>query len=415
MHALTPREAVAVFSKVYHHRSTFAKVLIEDPALHALNLVELIQWLGLTAKHLERSLCSRCVSLETQKRLFSLLQKKMQKDDIYLLLFTAVGSFNDKILPRYLIRSAFDLQQRRGMQIPRAFQARKRVSIKTKEDADKLVVFLARIPFIPWKMAKDGCYVRVDFVGQILLQSSIESSNLFKQYAFGNFCYRSEQNELCRWGYHVAIGVKLPSGTVRILDPFFNRSTSLSVNEWLKGFCNYNPRITLELRKNKVYPKNNAVLIRVGLQHEAVRLKGKISISSLSTLDRSDHIWTMAQFKLLEIACQYSWLQDSLSLLLPVIEGEWDDKIPSAAIITYRAFERLRDFIKAPATSLLIPAFAIDAIDAQILAKLGDVFVQWFREHLIRYKEHIGRLPLAQKDKNKLRSSIVLKLFELRN
>lgn len=379
--------------------------ILKNSFLKNLNLVEFIRWLGGAAQGLIKPLKSCQTTFKIQKLLNSIFREKSCTIYDTGMLFTQPGDFKKRIIPEFEVKKTDDLHACRmpgeegvfqTRQVAKLLRTQKKITLTTKEEVDALLP-LIDIPFIPWRCANDGCCMRADIAAQILIHSFVNPKQIFKQYVFGKFNYQGN-----KWDYHVAVGIELLNGEVRILDPSLNRTSSLSLEEWIGYFKpNYKPSL-LVAGENHSYPSLKRVtLIRAEIDEHQKKdcFNGRINIVPITQWYRELYLVHQAKYKMRELIQTYPAIGECFSHLLPVTEEELGLELQARH--SYRTQKKLENF--KPHSSLLLTAEDISAFSPQWHTVEE---VEKIKELLIDYRTHLVSLPLKEKAKQKLLTAI---------
>lgn len=378
---------------------------LKSSSLQNLNMIEFIRWFERIAKDLIEPLKNCQTTFKIQRLLNSLFQEKTNNFPDISLLFTQIGDFKKGIVPEFVVEktevlSASGLPNEQGIfctpEVATLLSTREKISLTTKEEVDALLP-LIDIPFIPWSCANDGCSMRAYLAALILVHSFIDPTQIFKQYVFGKFNYQGR-----KWEYHVAVGIQLPDGEVRILDPSLNRATSLGLEEWIRYFKpDYETNMLVE-GDNDYFPSPEEVAyIRAEIHEyqEEDHFKDRINIVPMKELHRERYLVHQTRYKLRALIQAYPSIEECFSHSLPVTQAE--KKLNENARLSQRTQKKLENF--SVHSSLLLTAENISAFSPN-----------WHRAEeveriqglLIEYRNHLVSLPLKEKPKKKLLSAI---------
>lgn len=407
-HGNNPKSSIIPFSQELR----LPIKLLKDPLMQNLNLIEFLKWMHASAKQLIQPLKCCETTFKMQKLLLSFFRQRARADCDYGIFFTELGDSKNGIPPLYSIATTEHLSKmpnEEGIyftpEIAALQSEQKKITLRTKEEADKLLSLIDD-PYIPWSVATDGCCMRADVAAQILLFSSINPKQIFKQYVFGDFYYQGNN-----WGYHVAVGIELENGEIRILDPSLDRVSSLSLEEWISYIKpGYETSMLVE-GENKSRPDIEKVThFKSGINtHQKYdRFTGKINIVPLDAWSREFYMMYLAKCKMREIVQDYPIIGECLSHGLPPTVEEQDRDLLERS--SFRTLKKLIGF--CPPDSLLLTVEDISAFAPEYHSPQENMNAE---KQLLNYRDYISSLSLKDTTNKSLIAVINSKIEEIQN
>ncbi len=112
-------------------------------------------------------------------------------------------------------------------------------AIGSREEADYIAKTLSEMD-VPWN-STEGCDARAEMGCRLLKAMSVPENNIDKIWIRGNFFVNAPSGDRATWQWHVAPLITTSSGDQFVVDPFFNKTRTLMLDEWIQSLTEKNP------------------------------------------------------------------------------------------------------------------------------------------------------------------------------
>lgn len=358
-----------------HFSRVLFKKIIRDANVRKLPDRKFGAWISKMAHFIEPHLDSK----QNQALLTELIQDRQMMREYEIPVFKSLGSIEPgkKIqIPEFELKSVRELSNNKDYQFFKGYYYTTEALAKfkmltsnpsdtkiSKEQLEETLSSISKLSFMPWEY-NDGCFLKADFIAQILTSMGISSNDIFKKFAVSPADHH--------WHYHVVVGVKINSDEW-LLDLNVEGPCKLrNVKEWCNYFYDYSGEVpkTQIAEFNKPIDRSllsSPLLFNAPIKSRLNELNNSRTVLEFVKLSTSVKISNMNARHMYFERLEYNRIAKKAPQLIKLIkENEWDERYP-------RQIKMYKELSKAvsDSNSDLPPIDVIRKVNVQFLALLG--------------------------------------------